>query len=114
MLGTRAAAARAICGFAAGGASDRASNGSEGKIGTSSKTGLLGSLAIVGSALGAIAVIGYFSYRSWTGMGEVEMSAHGWIALGLGTVVTLAVGFGLMALVFHSSRNNFDDPADRP
>ncbi len=37
------------------------------------------------------------------------MSIHGWIALALGTILSLAVGGGLMALVFHSSRGGYDD-----
>jgi hypothetical protein len=37
------------------------------------------------------------------------MSNHGWIALGLGTFLSLAVGGGLMALVFYSARKGYDD-----
>lgn len=37
------------------------------------------------------------------------MSVHGWIALGLGTFLSLAVGGGLMALVFYSARKGYDD-----
>jgi hypothetical protein len=37
------------------------------------------------------------------------MSVHGWIALGLGTFISLALGGGLMALVFHSARKGYDD-----
>jgi hypothetical protein len=39
------------------------------------------------------------------------MTIHGWIALGLGCGVSLLVGGGLMALVFHSSRHGYDDQA---
>lgn len=37
------------------------------------------------------------------------MSIHGWIALTLGTLFSLAVGGGLMALVFYSARKGYDD-----
>jgi hypothetical protein len=37
------------------------------------------------------------------------MSIHGWIALTLGTLLSLAVGGGLMALVFYSARKGYDD-----
>ena len=37
------------------------------------------------------------------------MSIHGWIALILGTLLSLALGGGLMALVFHSARKGYDD-----
>jgi hypothetical protein len=37
------------------------------------------------------------------------MSIHGWIALSLGTFLSLAVGGGLMALVVYSARKGYDD-----
>ncbi len=40
------------------------------------------------------------------------MSMHGWIALSLGAIFSLAIGGGLMWLSFYSSRNGFDDRAD--
>jgi hypothetical protein len=44
-----------------------------------------------------------------TGWDASAMSMHGWIALGLGTFFSLALGGGLMALVFHSARKGYDD-----
>ncbi len=38
-----------------------------------------------------------------------RISMHGWIALTLGSVLSLALGAGLMALSFISSRRGFDD-----
>ncbi len=40
------------------------------------------------------------------------MPAWGWLMLGLGIFFTLLVGFGLMALVFYSSRAGFDEPPE--
>lgn len=40
-----------------------------------------------------------------------EISLHGWIALAAGTLLSLALGFGLMALSFLSARRGFDDRA---
>jgi len=40
-----------------------------------------------------------------------EMGVHGWVALGLGTVLTSALGVALMALVFHSDRSGHDQGA---
>jgi hypothetical protein len=51
---------------------------------------------------------------AWQEMGDVEISRHGLIALGLGALVTFALGAGLMALVFFSSRRGYDDQAYRP
>jgi hypothetical protein len=44
-----------------------------------------------------------------TGWDASAMSLNGWIALGLCTVVSLALGGGLMALVFHSANKGYDD-----
>lgn len=37
------------------------------------------------------------------------MSVHGWIAMTIGVVLSLALGGGLMALVFFSARRGYDD-----
>ena len=44
--------------------------------------------------------------------GENVMDKHGWIALGLGTFFSLLIGWGLMALMFFSSRSGHDEVAD--
>jgi hypothetical protein len=41
---------------------------------------------------------------------EATMSSHGWTALVLGVVFCCLVGFGLMGLVFMSSRRGYDAP----
>ena len=48
----------------------------------------------------------------WNASSGVEMSKHGWIALGLGTFFSLLIGCGLMALMFFSSRSGHDEAAD--
>lgn len=62
---------------------------------------------------GMLAVVMFGVLTNWDAS---AMSIHGWIALGLGTFVSLAVGGGLMALVFHSARKGYDDriEIDRP
>ena len=58
-------------------------------------------------ALGGILAVVLFGVLSnWD---PSYMSVHGWIALGLGTLLSLAVGGGLMALVFYSARKGYDD-----
>ena len=47
----------------------------------------------------------------WTSSDDVPMSQHGWIALGLGTLFSLVIGCGLMALMFFSSRSGHDEAA---
>jgi hypothetical protein len=48
--------------------------------------------------------------RFWTGLGDTGMSEGGWVALVLGVLATLALGVGLMALVFISNKRGYDDP----
>lgn len=45
----------------------------------------------------------------WSALDGVAMSIHGYIALGLGVILSLLVGGGLMALVFFSARRGYDD-----
>lgn len=50
----------------------------------------------------------WYAVQSWGAMAGVHMSGLGWAFLILGVVVTFGVGAGLMALVFYSSRHNYD------
>lgn len=50
----------------------------------------------------------WYAIRVWTAMAGVHMSGWGWLFLGLGVVVTIGLGAGLMALVFYSSRHDYD------
>jgi hypothetical protein len=54
------------------------------------------------------------AFWAWREIGEVEMSGHGLAALALGALLTFALGAGLMALVFFSSRRGYDDRAHQP
>lgn len=44
-------------------------------------------------------------------IGAVEISVHGWIAMGLGLVLSLVLGVGLMMLAYHSHKRGYDDEA---
>lgn len=58
-------------------------------------------------SLGSIlAVVTFGVLTEWDAS---AMSIHGWIALTLGTVLSLVVGGGLMSLVFYSARKGYDD-----
>ena len=50
----------------------------------------------------------WYAARVWSAMAGVQMSGWGWLFLSLGVVVTTALGAGLMALVFYSSRHDMD------
>jgi hypothetical protein len=58
--------------------------------------------------LGLLAVSLWYAIKVWTAMSGVHMSGWGWLFLVLGVVVTIALGAGLMALVFYSSRHDMD------
>jgi hypothetical protein len=45
----------------------------------------------------------------WNSLGGAGISAAGWVAMILGVIVTLALGIGLMSLVFLSSRRGYDE-----
>jgi len=49
----------------------------------------------------------------WSSIGDSGISIAGWFAMGLGIVVTLALGIGLMSLVFFSNRRGYDETVRR-
>ena len=61
--------------------------------------------------LGLLAAIAGVALWAWHEIGEVAISGHGLIALGLGVVLTFLVGAGLMALLFFSARRGYDERA---
>ncbi len=66
-------------------------------------------LAAVGIvSVAALLALGVYT---WQSLGAVEMSASGYVALVLGVLGTLALGGGLMTLLFYSHRHGYDDAA---
>jgi hypothetical protein len=68
-------------------------------------------LILVAVGIGSIAGLLALGVYTWLSLGAVEMSTNGYIALVLGTIGTLALGGGLMTLVFYSQRHGYDDAA---
>lgn len=71
-----------------------------------------GTVVIVAVLIGLLGLAIYMGYVGW-GMGGApgggeSMSAHGFIAMGFGIVATLALGIGLMWLVYYSSKSGRD------
>lgn len=58
--------------------------------------------------LGLLLASLWYAVQVWTAMSGVQMSGWGWTFLVAGIVVTVGLGAGLMALVFYSSRHNYD------
>jgi len=50
----------------------------------------------------------WYVVHAWDALAGVGITTAGWVMLVLGVVVTLIVGGGLMALLFYSSRKNYD------
>ena len=55
---------------------------------------------------GTVAVV----YVGWTLANGTDVPASGYVAMALGVFISLGVGFGLMALIFYSSRKGYDEP----
>jgi hypothetical protein len=62
----------------------------------------------IAALLGLLAWAVWYAVRSWSALGDTQISAAGWFFLVLGVIVTLGVGGGLMALLFYSSRKHYD------
>lgn len=69
-------------------------------------------LAVVAAAT-VVLLIGTVIAAVWSGIGDSDISGAGWLAMGLGVVVTLALGIGLMTLVFISNRRGYDEAGRR-
>jgi hypothetical protein len=67
-------------------------------------------LGLVVIALGT-AVAVWLTLEIWGRAGDAEISWQGWLAMGLGVVVTAGLGGGLMTLIFYSNRMGYDDRA---
>jgi len=66
-------------------------------------------IAIVAAA--AIAGIGWYLVWALSELGDVELGLNGWLALAAGVIATLALGLGLMRLVYLSNRRGYDERA---
>lgn len=66
-------------------------------------------LAVAGIlCVAALLALGVYT---WQSLGPVEMSSSGYVALVLGVLGTVALGGGLMTLLFYSNRRGYDDEA---
>jgi hypothetical protein len=57
--------------------------------------------------VGLLIVAIVYAIHAW-GVVQTTVSPLGWLFMGMGIVFTIAVGGGLMALVFYSSRHDYD------
>lgn len=61
--------------------------------------------------LAAIVICAAFIFLIAHQLPSAEMGAHGWVALVLGTVLSLTVGGGLCAILVISRRRGYDEAA---
>jgi hypothetical protein len=70
---------------------------------TSSRPALIATVAILFLAFVAVGVY------TWITLSDSELTVNGDVALVLGILGTVALGAGLMGLVFFSNRHGYDD-----
>ena len=70
----------------------------------------VGSWIVLIVLLSLLVATGFVIYLGWTLANGTDVPSSGYAAMVLGVIISLAVGFGLMALVFYSSRKGYDEP----
>jgi hypothetical protein len=70
----------------------------------------VGSWIILIVLLSLLVATGVVIYFGWTLGNGTDVPTSGYAAMALGVILSLAVGFGLMALLFYSSRRGYDEP----
>lgn len=71
------------------------------------RLGIAGWIALA-VAVGFLVAAVIYATDAWRAMAGVALSPTGWVFLILGALVTILVGAGLMALLFYSSRHDYD------
>jgi hypothetical protein len=70
---------------------------------------------LIGALLALLAGAVFGAHQGWTAhSGDVDVPPWASAMLGVGVFFGLLVGCGLMALLFYSSREGFDDEAGPP
>jgi hypothetical protein len=72
-----------------------------------------GTAAMIVALLAFLAGAAGVGWWGWSQLADVQMGMHGWIALGLGAGATVALGVGLMWLVYYSHRHGYDERVGR-
>ncbi len=68
-------------------------------------------IALIVSLLLLLAASTWFAASAWTHLAGPPMPGWAYAAMAFGILFSIAVGSGLMALVFYSSRHGYDDEA---
>ena len=70
----------------------------------------IGSWIILIVLLSLSVAAGVIVYFGWTLAKGTDVPTSGYAAMVFGVIISLAIGFGLMALLFYSSRKGYDEP----
>jgi hypothetical protein len=70
----------------------------------------VGSWIILIVLLSLLVATGVVIYFGWTLGNGADVPSSGYAAMALGVIISLVIGFGLMALLFYSSRKGYDEP----
>ena len=70
-----------------------------------------GTIALIVALLGLLGAAVWYAGRTWMEIQGPPMPTTGYVAMTLGVVFSLLVGFALMALLFYSNRYGYDDQA---
>jgi hypothetical protein len=74
------------------------------------KLGVPASLALLVPLLAILAAALWYAAGAFVSLGGPPMPTTGYVAMALGIFFSLVIGFGLMALLFYSSRHGYDEP----
>jgi hypothetical protein len=75
------------------------------------RTGMIGRWAVVTILALLLIAAAIVAYLGWMSGGDTGVPASGYVAMAFGVIFSLAIGIGLMALLFYSSRKGYDEPA---
>jgi hypothetical protein len=75
------------------------------------KASVLGTVTLVIVLFGLLVAATLFAVRSFTSIEGPPMPQVGYVAMTIGVVLSLLIGFALMALLFYSSRHGYDERA---
>ena len=82
---------------------------SDANVSTPPRLGV-GSWTVVILLLSMLAATLVVAYLGWTLASGVDVPASAYVAMEFGVIMSPAVGIGLMALIFYSSRKGYDEP----
>lgn len=69
----------------------------------------LGSWAVIAALVAILIATIWWAVYAWNVEADITMTTHGYVAMGIGIFLSIAIGCGLMALTFYSSHHGYDD-----